>query len=78
MEKQEQKKDIVDIIGEHVDLKEMKKSIYRNSFHIGLCPFHKEKTPSLMVVRASQKFHCFGCGSEGDAKDFIEKLNNKS
>jgi DNA primase len=70
--------DIVDIIGKHVELKEIKKNIYRNSFHLGLCPFHDEKTPSLMVVRASQKFHCFGCGSEGNAKDFTEKLNNKS
>lgn len=69
--------DIVDIIGLYVDLKEIKKNIYRNSFHIGLCPFHEEKTPSLMVVRKSQKFYCFSCGIEGDANDFIEKLNNK-
>lgn len=31
---------------------------------IQLCPFHKEKTPS-MVVRSDGTYHCYGCGRKG-------------
>jgi DNA primase len=37
----------------------------------GLCPFHKEKTPSFMVDE--KRFHCFGCGLSGDATDFLSE-----
>ncbi|HEQ3327559.1 TPA: DNA primase, partial [Streptococcus pyogenes] len=47
---------IVDVIGEVVKLS-------RSGRHyLGLCPFHKEKTPSFNVVEDRQFFHCFGCG----------------
>ncbi|PKN39054.1 MAG: hypothetical protein CVU62_02330 [Deltaproteobacteria bacterium HGW-Deltaproteobacteria-2] len=39
-----------------------------------LCPFHSEKTPSFMVNRDRQTFHCWGCGESGDVISFIMKL----
>lgn len=42
----------------------------------GLCPFHKEKTPSFTVDDSSETFHCFGCGAEGDVDDFIRKIES--
>jgi DNA primase len=38
---------------------------------IGLCPFHKEKTPSFSVVEEKGFFHCFGCGQHGDVIGFV-------
>lgn len=38
------------------------------------CPFHNEKTPSLKIF-PDNRFHCFGCGADGDAIDFIMKLH---
>lgn len=57
--------DIVDIIGEYVDLKKA------GSSYKGLCPFHNEKTPSFTVDKKKQLFHCFGCGAGGDVVSFI-------
>ena len=50
---------IVDIISERVVLKNTGKD------HVGLCPFHSEKTPSFTVSPVKQIFHCFGCGAGG-------------
>ena len=38
---------------------------------IGLCPFHKEKTPSFTVNEEKGFFHCFGCGAHGDVIGFL-------
>ncbi len=57
--------DIIDIIGEYVDLKRA------GSSYKGLCPFHNEKTPSFTVDKKKQLFHCFGCGAGGDVVSFI-------
>ena len=35
------------------------------------CPFHEDKNPSMKV---DQRFHCFGCGADGDVMDFTAKL----
>ena len=40
----------------------------------GLCPFHREKTPSFMVSKEKQIFHCFGCGKGGDVITFIQEI----
>ncbi len=62
--------DIVEIIGEHVDLKKA------GSNYKGRCPFHSEKTPSFSVNRARGSFHCFGCNEGGDVFSFYMKYHN--
>jgi len=66
-----QQADIVRIIGDYVKLK---KSGGQN--YSGLCPFHKEKTPSLSVHSARQYYYCFGCHEKGDVFSFIQKIEN--
>ncbi|HPG40898.1 MAG TPA: DNA primase [bacterium] len=60
--------DIVSVISGYLSLQ--KKG--RNYF--GLCPFHKEKTPSFSVNAEQQIFHCFGCGEGGNVFTFITKI----
>ena len=62
--------DIVDIISQYVVLKRSG----RNYF--GLCPFHKEKSPSFSVSPDKQIFHCFGCGAGGNVFHFVSKIEN--
>jgi len=60
---------ITDIISERVVLKKAGKD------HVGLCPFHSEKTPSFTVSPVKQIFHCFGCGAGGDVFSFLMKYD---
>ena len=62
--------DIVDIISQYVVLKRSGRSYF------GLCPFHKEKSPSFSVSPDKQIFHCFGCGAGGNVFHFISKIEN--
>lgn len=45
---------------------------------VGLCPFHKEKTPSFHVNPERQIFKCFGCGVAGDIFSFVQRTENVS
>ena len=62
--------DIVDVISEYVTLKK------RGRNFIGLCPFHREKTPSFCVSMDKQIFKCFGCSQGGNVISFIMKIEN--
>ncbi|MHA6250953.1 DNA primase [Oceanobacillus sp. CAU 1775] len=64
--------DIVDIVGEYVQLKKQG----RNYF--GLCPFHGEKSPSFSVTQEKQIFHCFGCGKGGNVVTFMMEMESFS
>ncbi len=44
----------------------------------GLCPFHKEKTPSFTVNDEKGFYHCFGCGEHGSVFDFVMKTDGLS
>lgn len=46
--------------------------------HIGLCPFHKEKTPSFTVNEDKGFYHCFGCGAHGSVIDFVMNTEGMS
>ena len=59
IEKIKEQNDIVDIISENVRLKKSGRN------YTGLCPFHKEKTPSFNVIEDKQFFHCFGKKANG-------------
>ena len=61
--------DIVKIIGDYVRLKKAGAQNYS-----GLCPFHKEKTPSFSVHVGRQHYYCFGCHEHGDVFNFIQKI----
>ena len=64
------KNDIVDVIGGYVRLQK------KGANHVGLCPFHNEKTGSFTVSASKQMFYCFGCGAGGNVITFIMKHEN--
>lgn len=61
---------IADVIGRVVTLKKAGSTLK------GLCPFHKEKTPSFVVYESSQRYKCFGCNEGGDVFNFVQKYYN--
>ena len=62
--------DIAQVVGKYVQLKQAGKNFS------GLCPFHKEKTPSFIVSPDIQRYKCFGCGETGDIFNFVQKVEN--
>jgi DNA primase len=66
-----QQADIVRIIGDYVKLKKAGAQNFS-----GLCPFHKEKTPSFSVHSTRQYYYCFGCQEKGDVFSFVQKIEN--
>ena len=63
--------DIVDVIGQYVQLRPAGKSL------MGLCPFHDERTPSFSVDEKKQLFYCFSCHRGGNVFHFLEDLKNE-
>ena len=63
---------IEEVVSDFVSLKR------RGANLIGVCPFHKEKTPSFIVSPAKGIFKCFGCGKAGDSVRFIMKISRLS
>ena len=64
--------DIVDVISQYVTLKRSGRNFF------GLCPFHKEKSPSFSVSADRQYFHCFGCHKGGDVFTFVSEVERVS
>jgi DNA primase len=68
-----QQADIVKVIEQYIRLRKAGAANYS-----GLCPFHKEKSPSFSVHAVRQFYHCFGCGVSGDVFSFVAKIENVS
>lgn len=64
--------DIIDVISRYVTLQR------KGNSYFGLCPFHREKTPSFSATPDKQIYHCFGCGLGGNVIHFIMKVENIS
>lgn len=56
---------LADVVGKRTKL------VRKGREHSGLCPFHKEKTPSFTVNEEKGFYHCFGCGAHGSIIDFL-------
>ena len=66
-----QQADIVKVIEGYIRLRKAGAQNYS-----GLCPFHKEKSPSFSVHAVRQFYHCFGCQASGDVFSFVGKIEN--
>ncbi len=66
-----QQADIVKVIEGYIRLRKAGAQNYS-----GLCPFHKEKSPSFSVHAVRQFYHCFGCGVSGDVFSFVGRIEN--
>ncbi|MDX1358165.1 MAG: CHC2 zinc finger domain-containing protein, partial [Clostridia bacterium] len=65
-----EKNDIVEVVSDYVKITRKGKDYF------GLCPFHREKTPSFSVVPSKQIFYCFGCGKGGNVINFMKGIEN--
>lgn len=63
---------LVEIVSGYVALKKAGRN------HVGLCPFHSEKTPSFTVSEERGLFHCFGCGAGGSVFAFVMRVEHCS
>jgi len=66
-----QQADIVKVIEGYIRLRKAGAQNYS-----GMCPFHKEKSPSFSVHAVRQFYHCFGCQASGDVFSFVGKIEN--
>ncbi len=66
-----QQADIVKVIEGYIRLRKAGAQNY-----VGLCPFHKEKSPSFNVQAVKQFYYCFGCQASGDVFSFVSKIEN--
>lgn len=62
---------IADIVGDYVTLKSAGVGSLK-----GLCPFHDERSPSFHVRQQVGRYHCFGCGEDGDVFTFLQKMDH--
>ncbi|WP_428119711.1 DNA primase [Candidatus Poriferisodalis sp.] len=62
--------DLAALIGRRVSLRKV------GVRHVGLCPFHSERTPSFSVNGADGFYHCFGCGASGDAITYVRETEH--
>lgn len=62
---------IADVVGDHVALKGAGVGSLK-----GLCPFHDERTPSFHVRPQVGRYHCFGCGEDGDVFAFVQQVDH--
>ena len=60
--------DVVSLLSEYITLKKS------GANYKACCPFHQEKSPSFMVHKEKQIWHCFGCGKGGDIFAFIQEM----
>jgi DNA primase len=63
---------ILDIVSQHVKLRKAGRNF------LGLCPFHKEKTPSFTVSTEKQIYYCFGCHEGGNVVNFLAKYERST
>lgn len=63
---------IVEVISDYVTLKKSGRN------HMGLCPFHGEKTPSFTVNEEKGIYHCFGCHAGGGVFQFLMQYDHLS
>ena len=70
IEEVRQGNDIVGVVSSYIELRQ------RGGSFLGLCPFHKEKTPSFNVSPDRQLYHCFGCGASGNVYSFVMQIEN--
>ncbi|MGK3956650.1 DNA primase [Arthrobacter sp. R4] len=68
-----QRTDIKEVIDGYVTLKGAGLGTYK-----GLCPFHDERSPSFTVRPQVGRYHCFGCGEDGDVIAFVQKQDHTS
>jgi DNA primase len=66
-----QQADIVKVIEGYIRLRKAGAQNYS-----GLCPFHKEKSPSFNVQAVKQFYYCYGCHESGDVFSFVQKIEN--
>jgi len=64
---------IADIVGDYVTLKSAGVGSLK-----GLCPFHEERSPSFHVRPQVGRYHCFGCGEDGDVFTFLQRMDHVS
>lgn len=62
---------IADIVGDYVTLKNAGIGSLK-----GLCPFHDERSPSFHVRPQVGRYHCFGCGEDGDVFTFLQRMDH--